>query len=115
MHNVMMIGWNGAKMGREAMAGEMFNSLVNFFTKKLSDGVITTFEPVLLSPHGGDMNGFMLVKGDNDKLDTLRNEDEFMNLVAQCLHCVDGFGVIRGMGGDRVELEMKRWAGYIVK
>ncbi len=51
---VLFIGWNRAVVGREQQAMQLFQKVVEFYGKLQADGRIESFEPVLLSAHGGD-------------------------------------------------------------
>ena len=54
-------------------------------------GRIESFEPVMLAAHGGDLNGFFLLKGEVEKLDEVRRDDTFRNLTIEANYCLDGF------------------------
>ena len=53
---------------------------------------------ILLEPHGGDLAGFMLVRGDRARLHELRTSDEFRRIVARAGAIVDGLGVVSAFG-----------------
>jgi len=71
-NNVLFIGWNRAVAGREQKALEVFAKSMEYYTKLQTDGRIESFEPVILGVHGGDLNGFILLRGDAEKLDQIR-------------------------------------------
>ena len=98
-NHCIFIGWNRPVIGREMAAVEMFNMFVGYLTKEQKSGNIDSFEPVMLSVHGGDLNGFMLVRGSQQKLDGLRASDTFLEMVTKCHYNVQGFGVINGFIG----------------
>ena len=79
--HALFIGWNRPIPGREGGAMEAFQSGLAYFAKKVEAGEIESFEPVVLAAHGGDMNGFILVRGDSDKLTKLRDSDEFLDMM----------------------------------
>jgi hypothetical protein len=113
MDNVMFIGWNNPRQGREAMAGELFGSCLAYFGAQKEAGNIESFEPILLSSHGGDMNGFFLVKGDAEKLDGMGKTDEFMKIAMQLGYALQGFGIIRGWHGDNLMQLMGKWTEMV--
>jgi len=70
--SALFVGWKLPVVGREADALELFGSFVGFLTKQETAGTIDSFEPCLLSPHGGDLDGFILGRGERSKLSALR-------------------------------------------
>jgi hypothetical protein len=108
--SALFIGWKLPVVGREADALEMFGSFVGYLGKQQATGTVDSFEPCLLSPHGGDLDGFIIVRGDRGKLSALRYSDEFEELVAKCLLSVDGFGVVDAYIGDGVGAQLQRYA-----
>jgi hypothetical protein len=111
--SALFIGWKLPVVGREADALELFGSLVGYLGKQQAAGAVESFEPCLLSPHGGDLDGFLLVRGERDKLSTLRYSEEFEELVSKCLVSVDGFGVVDAYVGDSVNTQLQRYATNI--
>src|SRR5205823_10174144 len=92
---------------------ELFGSFVGFLTKQETAGTIDSFEPCLLSPHGGDLDGFILVRGERSKLSALRHSEEFEELVSRCLISVGEFGVVDAYVGDSVGRQLQRYAKNI--
>lgn len=109
MHNVLFLAWNTPKQGREGLAGELFASSIGYWTEQQKAGKIDSFEPVLLSQHGGDMNGFFIIKGEGTKLHELTNSEEFTKLAMQMGFALDGFGLINGWHGDELMNIMGKW------
>jgi hypothetical protein len=71
----IFIGWNRPSVGREQQAMQVFQKSLEFYGKLQSDGRIESFEPVILSAHGGDLNGFVLLRGDAEKLAEIRRDE----------------------------------------
>lgn len=70
------------------------------------EGRIDRFEAVALEPNGGDLVGFVLVKGNRESLASLRVEDEFLRNHGQGSACPQQGGRrwrVHG-GGDAVAL-----------
>ena len=111
----ILIGWNEAKSGREAMAGALFGETVQYYGSLVKNGTIESFEPVLLVRHGGDFNGFILIRGDAAKLDALQRSEEFEKFTIRAVLCLEGFGVIRGYIGDSLQRVMQQWAAMLPK
>jgi hypothetical protein len=112
--NTLVIGWNRPTIGREGVAAELFANTQGYLEKQVKANKLTSFEPVFLEAHGGDFNGFWLVKGTHQQIDQLRREDEFVDIVMRALHCVDGFGVNGAYSGQQLIGEMMtRWTKQI--
>jgi len=110
---VLFIGWNRPIPGREKAALELFREAVAFYSEQKASGQITSFEPVILSVHGGDLNGFILVKGEEAKLDALQRSDKFQDLTTKVDLNVQGVGVIRGWSGESLASQVQRYASLV--
>ena len=111
--SALFIGWKLPVVGREADAVELFGSFVGYLRKQEASGAIDSFEPCFLSAHGGDLGGFILVRGERARLAGLRASDEFEDLVSKCLVNVDGFGVVDAYVGDSIARQMQRYTKNI--
>ena len=107
---VLFIGWNRPVVGREQQAMELFQKVVEFYGKLQADGRIESFEPVILAAHGGDLNGFFLLKGEAGKLAELREDDAFVQIVMEAGYCLNGFGVVPGYIGEGLTDVISRWS-----
>jgi hypothetical protein len=110
---VLFIGWNRAIPGREKAALELFREAQAFYGEQKASGQITSFESVILSAHGGDLNGFILVKGEQAKLDALQHSDKFQDLTTKVVLNVQGVGVIRGWSGESLTSQVQRYAKVV--
>lgn len=111
----MFLGWNRPITGRENDAAEMFSAAINYWTTQQKNGMIESFEPVILDQHGGDLNGFFLVRGDRDKIHQVTKTDDYKQLMMNVNHVVNGFGAITALVGDSVVDYMTRWKTLISK
>lgn len=107
--NTIVFGWNRAIVGREGMAAELFAHTVNYFEKLRSTNNIESYEPVFLNSHGGDLNGFFLLKGTNVQLNTMKSSDEFVDIIVRAGLYLTNVGVIDGYTGTVVQDLMGRW------
>ncbi len=107
--NAILFGWNRAVVGRETNAGELFAHTVSFFEKLKTSSQLESYETVFLGPHGGDLNGFFLLKGTHVQLDTLRSSDEFVEITMRAGMCLTNVGVIDTYVGNNVGDLMMRW------
>jgi len=98
----LFIGFGAVVRGREAQAVKVFGESMQYYTGLKQKGVIEGFEAFLLEPHGGDLNGFILVRGDKDKLADLRVDGEFQRRTTRAATIVDSVGVISAFTGGRL-------------
>jgi len=111
--NLVMFGWNRAIPGREGMAAELFAHTIGFFEKLKSTNNLESYEPVFLNRHGGDLNGFFLLKGSHVQIDTLLSSDEFVDITMRAEQYLNGIGIITGYHGTAVPELMNRWTKTI--
>jgi hypothetical protein len=107
--NTILFGWNTPVVGRESMAGELFAHTVNYFEKAKASNNLESYEPVFLTSHGGDLNGFFLLRGTHTQLDTLKSSDEFFEIVMRAGMCLTNVGVVDAYTGNLVTDVMSRW------
>ena len=112
-NRVLFIGWNRPVVGREKEAMQLWQKVMEYYKKLQEDGRIESFEPVLLTAHGGDLNGFVMLKGDAEKLGEIRREDTFIDLTIEGGYCLEGFGVIVGYVGEGLNDVFSRWSKII--
>jgi len=99
----LVIGWGPPVRGRELKALQVFNESIQFYTRLQQQGTIESFEPVALEPHGGDLNGFLILRGDREKLNALRTSEEFLHLTNRAVQIVDNMGVITAFIGEELQ------------
>lgn len=98
----LFIGWGEVIPGREQQALEVFQEGVAYWTRLQQAGEIESFEPVQLEPHGGDLQGFVLIRGDRDKLNRLRYSDEWLRLNLRAGLVVRSLGVVGAFIGEEM-------------
>jgi len=96
----LFIGFGAPTRARERQAVELLDELVVFCTGLEDRGEIGSFEPVLLDPHGGDLGGFFLLRGEAEGLDRLRRDDDFRRLSTRAGLVLERFGVVGAHVGD---------------
>src|SRR5689334_6835190 len=99
----LFIGWGAPYPGREGKALELFQEVLGIYSRWQQQGDIDSFEPVALDPHGGDLNGFLLIRGNPEKLAQLRNRDEFHELNVRAGLLLSHFGVTFAFTGDDLQ------------
>lgn len=109
----LFIGWGEVVRGREAQAVELFNETLEYYGRLQEEGMIESFEPVFLEPHGGDLSGFILIRGDAEKLAALRVSDEFTQLSLRVGLIVGGLGVVGADLAGRLQRQMEYYVEQI--
>jgi hypothetical protein len=99
----LFVGWASAVRGREAKSLEVFNEALAYYGGRQESGAIEGFDVGLLQPHGGDLNGFILVRGSEEQIQALQAEEEFQRLNTRAGLIVEGFGVIPAVIGEGLE------------
>jgi hypothetical protein len=111
--NALFFGWNRPVPGREKMSAEHFGGFVQYLAGLQQKGTIKSFDTVFLNPHGGDMNGFFLIRGESSQLDAVMSSPEWIAHTTRALIHLDGSGAIRGVTGDLVQQRMALWTGML--
>lgn len=111
--NIIFFAWNRSVPGREKISGEHFEEFVAYLGGKAQSGAIGGFDVVLLDPHGGDMNGFFLIRGDSASLDALLATNEWSEHMTRATLHLQGAGAVRGATGDLVMKRMELWNKHI--
>ncbi len=102
----LFIGFGLPVRGRERQAIRVFNEVFEYYSRLQEQGEIESFEPVLLEPHGGDLGGFFLLRGDQDKLAAIRSSEEFERQIARGQLLVENFGIVGAALGGRLASQM---------
>jgi len=111
--NVVLFGWDRPIPGREGLSAAHFQEFVQYLGGLQQTGAIQSFEAVFLDPHGGDLNGFFLIRGEPAKLDAVMASDAWLtHLTRGGLH-LEGLGAIRGATGELVMERMALWSKLI--
>jgi hypothetical protein len=96
----IFIGWSDAVRGREDRALDVFNETIELFGQMQSDGRIESFEVCLLEPHGGDLGGFMLLRGSEEQIDAVHRSDDFQRVMTKASLVVDRLGSVPAYIGE---------------
>jgi hypothetical protein len=98
----LLIGWSRSVHGKEQASLAKFGEFTGYVAKLQAEKHIESFEPVLIRPHGGDLNGFFLVRGDATKLAALRQTEHWKEWETWGSLFLEGFGVTDCMLGGEV-------------
>lgn len=98
----LFVGWGTPVRGREEVGLDVFNEALALDAELQEEGAIESFEVVLLSPHGGGLNGFILARGSEDQIAAVRQREDFQRINARASLVVDDFGVIDASLGEGI-------------
>ena len=96
----LFVGWGPPIPGREAKGLEVFNEALAFHGDRQQAGEIESFEVAFLAPHGGELSGFMLIRGTEDQVDALMRREDFQRINTRAAMVVEGFGVVPAASGE---------------
>ncbi len=108
--SALFIGWGATAAGRERKSVELFGESLRYLTGLVVEGRVAAVEPFFLEPHGGDLEGFFLVRGEQDELNRIRAEDAFQRLAVRAQVVVQNFGVVGAITGERLNSHMAWFA-----
>lgn len=107
MTHGMLLGWKRAVPGKESQAFELFGTATAYWNKKKEEGVIESYEPVFLGYNGGNLVGYFMLRGEHNKLATLHDDEEFMNLVIRASILLEDFIVTDAYFGEGITQRME--------
>ena len=107
--NLILFGWNRSIPGREQTSADHFAEFVQYLGGLQQRGTIQAFEIVFLDPHGGDLNGFFLMRGEPSKLDALVGSHDWITHTVRAMLHLQGFGAVRGVTGAGIMERMELW------
>ena len=96
----LFIGWGQVVRGREDRALDVFNETLELYGQMQSDGRIEDFEVALLEPHGGELAGYVLLRGSDEQIDAVRHDDDFRRLMQRADFIIDGLGIVPALIGN---------------
>jgi hypothetical protein len=111
--NVIFFAWNRPIPGRESESAEHFQEFVKFLQGRKQKGAIQSYDTAFLNPHGGDLNGFFLIRGESKKLDTLVSSKEWVTHMLRASLHLEGSGAVRGLTGDEIAERFELWRRHI--
>lgn len=104
--SALVMGWGEPVYGREQVSAKVFEEAVGLWEKLTAEGTLAGWEAFFLEPHGGDLGGFFLLRGEAETLAKLRVDDDFRRIVTRGSAVVTRFGVVGAATGARIQEEM---------
>ena len=111
--NCLFFGWNRSTPGRERLSAEHFQQFGQYLGNQQQKGTIKSFEIVFLDPHGGELNGFILIRGESAKLDALVSSNDWVTHQTRALLHLEQSGAVRGVTDELVQERMDLWTKFI--
>ncbi len=109
----MFVCWSTPVRGREEAGLDVFNEAVALEAQLQEEGAIESFEVVLLSPHGGGPNGFILVRGSEDQIAAVHQREDFQRINARASLVVDDFGVVDAALGEGIAEQLSNYRDQV--
>jgi hypothetical protein len=103
----LFVGFGFPARGREQKAAQVFNEAVELWTRLQNEGEIESWDAVFLEPHGGDLGGFFLLRGDQEKIASVRGSDDLLRVATRAQLIVDNFGIVGAELGGRINTQMQ--------
>jgi hypothetical protein len=111
--NTVMYTWKRSLPGRERESVAHFSDFVGYLTRIQGEGLIASFEPILLEPNGSGIVGFFLIRADPSKLDPMMNSNEWNEHIVRSMFHLDEPALLYGGSGAMVEQRMTLWSARI--
>jgi hypothetical protein len=105
----LFVGWGALIPGREGAARRVLTEAVQYLRRLQEEGVIDSFEAVALEPHGGDLAGFVLLKGDREAISRIRASDEFTRIAVRVQLVHAHVGVVGAYTGAEMQSLFEVW------
>lgn len=101
-NSILFLGYDRPIAGREMAAVSVIEHLTKLLDKAKKENLIESYDSISLAVHGGNVNGFLLVRGNRKGLDDLRASDEFDDLAVQAHMVMSGVSILSGVHGEAV-------------
>lgn len=105
----LFVGWGSIITGREKAAPKVLMEAMGYLQELQKRGTLDTIDVVCLEPHGGELEGFVLVKGDKDALASLRVNEEFVKMIVAVQLVHNKVGVVWAYTGAEMQSLFQMW------
>jgi hypothetical protein len=107
---VLFLGWNRPHVGLEDQAFQYLTGEGMTYLRSCERKYYERAEIIGLTPHGGDLNGCIILFGERPRLDELRRTDDFERFSMRLSELFDRVGVIPGVNWEGIQAVMARRA-----
>jgi hypothetical protein len=112
---MLFISWGENVHGREERGLEVFNEAVGILGRMQQEGRIEKFDVALLTPHGGDIDGYISVQGNAEQIAALREDEEFQRNTIDASMIVQGLRHVEGFTNEGVARQMEMYQEQLGK
>lgn len=105
--SALFIGWGDVRAGLAQQALQVFGEALQYYGRLQQEGQIDSFEAFTMEPHGGDLTGFLLLRGDADKLSAVRYSEEFLQFNNRATQVVENLGVVMVFTGAELQRQFE--------
>jgi hypothetical protein len=109
----LFIGWGQVVRGREKRSLQVFNESVEYWGGLQGAGTIEDFEVAIMTPHGGDLQGFALLRGSEEQIAALQTDEEFQRQIIRADQIVESLGVVTAAIGEGLARGIAQYQGEI--
>lgn len=111
--NTVIYGWKRSVPGREHLSAAHFTEFTHYLAGLQEQGVIQSFEPILLDPNGDNIVGFFLIKVGEGGIGQLIDRVDFTEHIIRSMFHIEEPNLSHGVSGAAVMERMARWAAFI--
>ncbi len=90
----MFVEWGEPIAGREHQGIAVFKEALDYVERQEQEGTLEDHEVVILSPHGNNMQGFILMRGEPEKLNAIVGDPEWGRIVTRAGYVAHNVGVV---------------------
>ncbi len=102
--------WGRPISGKELKALQAFTESTQYWTRMKQKGEIESFEAVAFDSFGDEINGFLIVRGERDKLLKLESSEEAIRLRQQAALLLTNFRMADASIGDELQSRFQDYA-----
>jgi|tagenome__1003787_1003787.scaffolds.fasta_scaffold18491483_1 hypothetical protein len=103
---MICITWGANVAGREERGLEVFNEAVGLYGRMQQDGRLEGFDVALLVPNGAGIDGFMCLRGSVDQLNAVKEDEDYMRVMADASLIVKDLAVCDGYANEGIAKQM---------
>jgi hypothetical protein len=109
----LFIGWGEVSRGREKRALDVYNDSLQYYGRLQQEGLIEGFDVAVLSPTGGDLGGFIMLRGTAEQIDATRRSEEFQRMMNRVQLIADGVRVTDAFVDEGLARVMTQYADVL--
>lgn len=111
--NTIIYSWKRSVPGREHLSAVHFADFASYLGSMQKQGVIQSFEPILLDPNGDNIVGFFLIRMGDAGIGQWMDRADFTEHIIRSMFHVEEPNLSHGVSGPAVMERMDKWAAYI--